>query len=178
MKRMFTTILLLLVVLVGLVAVVALIGAALPRNHTASRSVLLHRPRTEVYALVRDFESAPSWRKDVQRVEMLPLSGGRVGFREVGKHDAVTYEVSADIPRERLVTTITSTDLGYSGSWTYQFADEAGGTRLTITENGDVSNVLFRFMSRYVFGHTATIDSYLNSLAQRMGEKNTHGPLE
>ena len=50
-------------------------------------------------------------------------------------------------------------------------AAENGGTRVTIREDGEVSNVLFRFMSRYVFGHTATMDSYLTALAKRFGEE-------
>jgi hypothetical protein len=70
-----------------------------------------------------------------------------------------------------MVTRIRDTDLGYSGQWTYLFAAENGGTRVTIREDGEVSNVIFRFMSRYVFGHTATIDSYLTSLAKRFGEE-------
>jgi hypothetical protein len=44
---------------------------------------------------------------------------------------------------------------------------------VTITEDGEVSNALFRFMSRYVFGHTATLDAYLASLARRFGENTT-----
>jgi hypothetical protein len=66
-----------------------------------------------------------------------------------------------------MVTRIRDTDLGYSGQWTYSFTPENGGTLVTITEDGEVSNVLFRFMSRYIFGHTATIDGYLESLAKR-----------
>jgi hypothetical protein len=50
------------------------------------------------------------------------------------------------------------------------FAAENGGTRVRITEDGEVSNVVFRFMSQYVFGHTATIDGYLSSLAKRFAE--------
>jgi hypothetical protein len=42
---------------------------------------------------------------------------------------------------------------------------------LTIREDGEVSNVIFRFMSRYVFGQTSTIDSYLTSLAKHFGEE-------
>jgi hypothetical protein len=71
------------------------------------------------------------------------------------------------------VTTIRDTDLGYSGQWTYMFTPENGGTRVTIREDGEVSNVIFRFMSRYVFGQTATMDGYLNSLAKRFGEEAT-----
>jgi len=62
-----------------------------------------------------------------------------------------------------------------SGSWEYVFAPAAGGTVLTITEKGEVSNPLFRFMSRYIFGQTATIDTYLKSLAKHFGEAGTPG---
>jgi hypothetical protein len=72
-----------------------------------------------------------------------------------------------------MVTRILDTDLGYSGKWIYVFASENGGTRVTITEDGEVSNVIFRFMSRYIFGHTATLDGYLSSLAKRFGETAT-----
>ena len=50
---------------VVLVGIVALIGSRLPKSHVASRSILLHRSPHEVYAVVRDFESAPKWRADV-----------------------------------------------------------------------------------------------------------------
>ena len=94
-------------------------------------------------------------------------------FREVGKHGTINYELVQDVPAERMVTRIRDTNLGYSGQWTYTFATENGGTRLTIREDGEVSNVLFRFMSRYVFGQTSTIDSYLTSLAKHFGEDAT-----
>ena len=34
-------------------------------------------------------------------------------------------------------------------------------TTLRITENGEVYNPVFRFVSRFVFGHSATIEKYL-----------------
>lgn len=152
------------------VGVVALIGSRLPKTHVASRSIVLHRSQQEVYALVRDFASAPKWRADVKHVEVETRAGGPVHFREDGTNDTVNYELVRDVPNELLVTKILDTDLGYSGQWTYTFAAENSGTRVTIREDGEVSNVLFRFMSRYVFGHTATIDSYLKALAKHFGE--------
>ncbi len=83
----------------------------------------------------------------------------------------MNYELVADVPAQRMVTRIRDTDLGYSGQWTYSFTPENGGTRVTIREDGEVSNVLFRFMSRYVFGQTSTIDGYLTSLAKHFGEE-------
>jgi hypothetical protein len=157
--------------LIPLAGIVALIGSRLPKSHVASRSILLRQSPQEVYAVVRDFGSAPKWRSDVKQMEVEAPQGGPVYFREVGKNDTVNYELVEDVPGQRMVTRIRDTDLGYSGQWTYLFAVENGGTRVTIREDGEVSNVLFRFMSRYVFGHTATIDSYLTSLAKRFGEE-------
>ena len=165
---------LLIYIVVGIVGgvlllarVMALIGSMLPKAHVASRSILLHRSPQEVYAVVRDFSSAPKWRADVKQMEVETP----VYFREVGKHGTVNYELVEDVPAQRMVTRIRDTDLGYSGQWTYSFTPESDGTRVTIREDGEVSNVLFRFMSRYFFGQTSTIDSYLTSLAKHFGEE-------
>ena len=42
------------------------------------------------------------------------------------------------------------------------------GTVVTITENGEVYNPLFRFMAHYVFGHEGTIETYLRQLSERL----------
>jgi uncharacterized membrane protein len=168
---------LLLYIVLGIIAgiallagVIALIGSQLPKGHVASRSVFLHQSPQNVYAVVRDFPSAPTWRSDVKRIQAEAQSSGQLHFREEGSNGTVNYELTEDVPNERMVTRILDTDLGYSGKWTYVLKPENGGTRVTITEDGEVSNVLFRFMSRYVFGQTATLDSYLTSLAKRFGE--------
>ena len=171
---------LLILIVAGIIAalaliagIVALIGSRLPKTHVASRSILLHQSPQNVYRVVRDFGSAPKWRPDVERIDVDAQPDRPVHFREVGKNGTINYELIEDVPAQRMVTRIRDTDLGYAGQWTYVFADENGGTRVTIKEDGEVSNVLFRFMSRYVFGHTATIDSYLTSLAKHFGEEAT-----
>lgn len=170
----------LIFIVVGIVAgllllagIIAVIGSTLPKAHVASRSILLHRTPQEVYTVVRDFDSAPKWRSDVKRIEVDAQPGKPVYFREDGKNGTINYELVEDVPSQRMVTRIRDTDLGFSGQWTYSFAPENGGTRVTIREDGEVSNVIFRFMSRYVFGQTATIDSYLTSLAKHFGENDT-----
>lgn len=166
-----------LLILAGIVGViivalllVALLGSLLPKQHSATRSVLLHKSPEIVYAVARDFESAPKWRADVRSVSAKTGAAGRIQFREEGKHGAVNYELTEEVPGRRMVTRITDTDLGYAGKWTYLFVAEGSNTRLTITEDGEVSNVIFRFLSRYAFGHTATIDTYLTSLGKQFGE--------
>jgi len=159
--------------LVVLVGIMALIGSTLPKTHAVSRSIVLQKSPQDVYAAIRDFGSHPKWRDDVKQIDVETSQGGPVYFREVAKHGTVNYELTEDIPAERMVTRIRDTDLGYSGQWTYQLTPENGGTRLTITEDGEVSNVLFRFMSRYIFGQASTIETYLTSLAKHFGEQAT-----
>lgn len=156
--------------LLVLAGIIALLGSRLPKAHVAARSILLHRSSQEVYAVVRDFGSAAQWRSDVKRIEVDAQPGRPVYFREEGKNGTINYELVDDVPSQRMVTRIRDTDLGFSGQWTYLFEPENGGTRMTIREDGEVSNVIFRFMSHYVFKQTATIDSYLTSLAKHFGE--------
>lgn len=157
-------------VLVVSIAVILVIGASLPTHHNVSKSIHVAKPVNEVYAAVRDFAAAPSWRSDLKTVDMLGDVGGRLRFREDGSNGAVTYELMEDVPNVRIVTRIVDTNLGYSGGWTYAFDSSTGGpgTDVTITEDADVTNVFFRFMSRFVFGHSATIAKYLQDLEARM----------
>jgi polyketide cyclase/dehydrase/lipid transport protein len=149
--------------IVVLIAFVLAVGASLPKKHTASRSMTFARDRNALYAIVRDVASAPQWREGVTKVEMLDDRR----FREHSKNGAVTYEIIEDDPGRRFSTRIVDRDLGYSGSWTYACEDAPPGSRLTITENGEVTNILFRFMSRFVFGHHASIDRYVRDLEHR-----------
>jgi uncharacterized protein YndB with AHSA1/START domain len=154
------------VVVIGVV--IGAIGAMLPRAHEVLRSVFLPADAAKVYQVISNREEAPAWRADLRRVEMLGLQNGRVHFREHGAHGSVTYEIVEAVQDRSLVTRIVDRNVGYSGSWAYVLTPSANGTTLTITERGDVSNVIFRFLSRFVFGHTKTIDTYLASLNERM----------
>ncbi|HET7712384.1 MAG TPA: SRPBCC family protein [Thermoanaerobaculia bacterium] len=152
-----------LIAVAVLIAGVVGTGFLLPRRHTVTRSTSVAAAPAAVYAVVRDFGSSPSWRSGVERVEVVSPSQ----FREHANHDVVTYDIIEDIPARRITTRIADKDLGYSGAWTYEFEPDGRGTRVTITEHGDVSNPLFRFLSRFVFGHSATIDEYLRDLSRR-----------
>ena len=172
MKLLLVVVAGIIVVLVLLAGIVALVGSRLPKEHVASRSILLRRSPAAVYAVIRSFEHAPKWRSDVKQVDVETGLNGAVYFRETGSNGTVNYELVEDVPPQRMVTRIRDTDLGYSGQWTYTLTEENAGTRLTIREDGVESNIFFRFMSRYVFGHTATVDAYLTALAAEIGEES------
>ena len=142
------------------------IGYALPQNHAATREARLSAPPATVFGIISDVPRHPDWRADVSRVDMLrtdPLT-----WREHSNGDVITFAVEESRPPALLRVRITDPDLPFGGSWTYELAADGTGTRLRITENGEVYNPLFRFMSRFVFGHTATIDRFITELRARV----------
>ena len=72
------------------------------------------------------------------------------------------------LAEQKLMTRLAAKDLPFSGTWTYEIAPDNQGTTLTITEHGEVFNPVFRFISRFVIGHTAQIDKYFDSLGTRL----------
>jgi hypothetical protein len=152
----------LLAALVVLAAVITAIGYMLPQNHVASVAATIDAAPAAVFARIADPARYPEWRKDVTRVESLgtqPLK-----WREHGNDDPITYEVVESRGPERHVVRIADPDLPFGGTWTYELEPAGNGTRLVITERGEVYNPIFRFMSRFVFSHTATMEGFVASL--------------
>jgi polyketide cyclase/dehydrase/lipid transport protein len=164
-------------VLLVVLAVIWLIGARLPVGHVASRQVRIERPPEEVWRALTDVASYPSWRSRLKRVEVLDGEPERPRWREFGSDGKITFEVVEAEPPRRLVTRIVDDELPFGGSWTYRLEQDGDGCRLAVTEDGEVYNVFFRFMSRYVFGHTTTIDGYLKALGARYGQRVTPEPV-
>src|SRR5215217_2035423 len=144
-------------ILVLAVVIVAAVGAALPQNHTASRTAQLSVPAESVWTVITD----------VTKVEIQSASPLR--WVELSGGDRIAYEATTFEPSAHLVTRITDKSLPFGGSWDYRLEPVGDGTKVTITENGEVYNPIFRFVSRFVMGHTATIDKYLGALAGKTG---------
>jgi hypothetical protein len=140
-------------------AIVVAIGAALPKGHVASRKILLRASPNEVFALI----AGPSdWRGF--KYELLAESP--LQWRETDSSgEAIMYERVETMAPGRIVNRIADPKLPFGGSWTYEIVPSGNDTELTIVENGEVYNPLFRFVSRFIMGHTATIEKYQRDLA-------------
>lgn len=159
----------LLAVVVGLGLLIVLVGYLLPAKHVASVSAHVPAAPERVWEALTDVSAYPKWRGDVTSVEMLPADSGHVAWREQGKNGAISYVVEqADAPR-RLVTRITDKSLPFGGTWEYTVTPDGTGSRVQITERGEVYNPVFRFVSRFIMGHAATASAYLKALGARFG---------
>lgn len=154
-------------ILAGLLILVVVIGALLPQKHKVSRTVTLHHPAEAVWSLI---SGPPSWRPDVASYQELPPQNDNRMWRETDKHNqTITYEAIESVPPLRLVTRIADKSLPFGGTWTYEITPAASSCTLTITEDGEVYNPLFRFVSRFIMGQTATIDRYIAALNTKLG---------
>ena len=160
-------------ILVAVVLIVVVIGYMLPQNHVASLSAKYAAKPDAIWGSLTDVTAFPQWRPGVLRIEALPDEGGQRGWREHQKHDAISYRVVEADPPRKLVARIADKGLPYGGTWTYELAPDGTGTRLTITERGEVYNPLFRFISRFVIGYTGTMNGVLRALGTKHGETVT-----
>ena len=126
--------------LVALVVGLLGYGTTLPVAHVATRSKRIPGRPAVVWGLINDPIATKGW------------AGA-----------ATTEIVEQDEPRV-LVTKIVG-ESAYGGTWTFEIApDGHDASTVTITERGEVYNPAFRMLSRYVFGQTRSLETYLVKL--------------
>ena len=154
---------------VALIAMIAVIGWSLPVKHRASVSRTYRAAPSALYQLITDVSAFPHWRGDVLSVETLPDENGHKRWTETTKNGPpITYRLERMVPDRLLVGRIANTDLAFGGGWTYELIPVADClTTLRITEDGEVYNPIFRFVSRFIMGHEATLKQYHAAVAKR-----------
>ena len=130
---------------VAIVGVIALVGYFLPVGHEASRSAEFNKPPDQVFALVSNPNTYQSW-----------WDGA-----------TVKSEVVESAPPSRIVTRVIG-ETQFGGTWTMEIVPTPTGSRLTITERGEIYNVVFRTLSKFVFGYTSTMESCLAAAQKKL----------
>lgn len=67
---------------VGLVAVVTVVGLFMPRNHVATSEITLKQPPDKVYAALRDIGGMKAWWTDLKVSERVSGAAGDAGVRK------------------------------------------------------------------------------------------------
>lgn len=155
-------------VLVLLVVGVVVIGSMLPKRHVVTRSAGFKASPEKLFALIT---GSQDWRPDVKSCELITADDGRKFQREVSKQGhAILYELQGSQPPLAIQRRIATENLPYGGTWTFALVPGNGETRVRITEDGEVYNPIFRFVSKFVMGQTATLDAYLKAMGAAVGE--------
>ena len=155
----------------AVVAAVVGIGAMLPKAHVATRRARYKQPAEAIWAAIT---GAQDWRSDISGYEVLAERDGHRVWRERDKHgQGILFEEVKAEPPHHLEVRIADPSLPFGGGWTYEITQVDGGSYLRVTENGEVYNPIFRFVSRFVMGHAATLEQYLTALGKKFGEQVT-----
>ena len=153
--------------LVVVIALITAIGYMLPKAHRVTRIAKTALPRDAVYAILTDVDNYPSWRPGLKSLARQPDRDGKPAWIEDASGNTMPFTFERMERASLLVTRITDPSLPFGGTWTYRIVPDGSGSAVTITEDGEVSNPIFRFMSRFVFGHAATLDGFVRDLEAR-----------
>jgi uncharacterized protein YndB with AHSA1/START domain len=160
-------------ILVGLAAVLFLVGSMLPRDHSATSTITLKASPEQVFAAITDWRQFQSWRKNLTAVEEFTMPDGRKGWVEVSNWGRMPLVVEKSEPGRLLVGRIADDSLPFGGTWTHRLEPlPGGGTKLATTEDGFVKPAFFRVMM-LVFGAHKTLNEYQTMLAAKFGETVT-----
>lgn len=141
-----------------LLVIVIVVGALLPKHHVATRTATFKATPDQLFQFI---SGSQDWRTDLKSYQAFE-EGGREMRREISKNgQTLTMETVESQPPWLLKNRIADKNLPFGGFWTFRVEPRNDGCSLTITEDGEVYNPVFRFVSRFVIGHTRTIDNYL-----------------
>lgn len=157
--------------LVGAAALAAIagVGALLPQEHVISRaSHFPQRPQVLWDAIA----GPPTWRPGIKTYQVLPPRNNHRTWKEIdARGTAITYEAIEEVPPVRLITRIADPAFPYGGIWVHEITIQPGGCILQITEKAEIYNPIYRFLARFVFGYSSTIDDYLRALHAKFKEQ-------
>lgn len=153
-------------VLMVLVLIVLVVGMLRPSGHVAATRARYAASLAEVWTAVTDWEQWGEWQSEVRSVERIEDRNGHVVLMTRGSWGDVPMEIVESDRGRRFVTEIDGG--AFRGRWTWELAPTDEGTLLTITEEGEVTNPVFRALMLFQDNH-ATMFGYHRALGERLG---------
>ena len=158
-------------IILSLLFLVVVTGMLLPKTHVVSRSLMMKAAPDELWPIISDFQNVSTWHPQVVQAERLPDHFGQEVWRESYKDgSSLKLETMESLPPRRLVRSIAHEHGPFAGRWEFDVVPGEEGCRLTITERGEISNPLFRFIFCLFMNPAMYLEKYLKSLATRFEE--------
>jgi hypothetical protein len=108
----------------------------------------------------------------VTGVERQPDRDGRPVWLVRDGHEAMPLIVAESEPNKWLKTVIPAdAELPFGGAWSWQISPADEATVVTIIEEGEIYNPLFRALADLVFGYHGTLNETLEDLGRKFGEE-------
>lgn len=141
--------------------IIFIVGKLLPVKHTAFQQRQFAVSKNLLWTSIRNFKDYPEWRSNLKALTVI----NETQWREVDdKGDAITFGIIEEVPEIRLEVKILDDNLPFGGIWVYELTEGDHVVTLKITENGEVYNPIFRFISHFFMDQSATIKQYMTDL--------------
>ncbi len=164
----------LLLVIAAAVGGVWVYGSSQPEMHTSRGSETIAAKLSDVFALQADVPSQTQWRSDLKEVKNWePGKDGKASWTELWKdgRNEFKLEVLEFEKNKHLKLKIDDENKMFYGTWTYEFEEVEGGTKVTITENGGIPNPFFRGMYNLMNASDKTLKAHLADLKAEAEKK-------
>ena len=149
-------------------ALLWLLGYALPSHHREEIRVLLPSSAETVWAVLTDLDGMPDWRRDLALLERLPDGADGIRWREVGSRGrALAFERIEAIAPLRLVVRLVD-DGPNERRWIYQILRIDRGVELALAEERRIDNPLLRTLVGLFGGDRGRISDLTRDLGRRL----------
>lgn len=149
----------------------SLYGLSLPQQHHERVTVDLPASQAQVWDLLTAYADMPKWWDQVKTVKEGQAPNGAVITWNEDEHGQRVGFVTKEQKRPKLLVREIydpKEALGWGGTWTFRLEKLGKGkpvrTRLSVTEDGFVSNPLFRVLIAKVFGYQRQLASFTTAL--------------
>ncbi len=152
-------------ILVLLIIVVVVVGRLLPLKHSVTVSGRFQTGLDDLWKAIRDFNTYMEWRSSIRELNVID----ELGWIEVDKRGhKITFGITEEHAGRKMVVKIMDKDLPFGGEWVYEVSEGNDAAALKITENGEIYNPVFRFVSWFFMDKTATLKRYMQDLQKHL----------
>jgi len=152
-------------------------GLTIPAQYTTSRNQHFDITPEELWSTLVSFEKYAEWRENIYAIKILPDGEGYGAWKEIdGEGNTSPYRIVKHEPdRFLVIETIKELD-SRDQSWTFELLtdEDDKGVTLSITEHGEIDDLLPRVIAHFFIGHDLNTDAYLRSITNKIAVDIKH----
>lgn len=141
-------------------------GWSKDETHKASGSEIINAKIADVFARQADVQGQTKWRSGL--IEVRDYKAGENGLaewtEEWGRGRSLKLWRTELVPDKRIKVKLEGPGGTFYGTWTFDFEEAKGGTRVTVTEEGGIPNAFIRGMYSLMAAPDATLKKHLAEL--------------
>ncbi len=159
------------IVLSTLIISILWYGFTIPTQYSSSRSQHFDIDPAKLWDTLADYEKYAEWRENVYAIKKLPDKIYYGSWKEIdGEGNTYPYRIIRKEPGSLLIIeTIKELDT-INQTWSFELLTDKNkkGVTLSITEQGEITDLLPRVITHFFTGHDLDTKAYLRSITNKL----------